>query len=376
FIVIDYTDEAPGAQEEIKAKLSAMSGDIRDILRLFEINRKVMNREKRVSTLYDIYGKLNMLEGRESLMKSFFREVRAFDISGGYLAEYIPGERAFEVSESFNYPENIRGRKFSVKEDEIVRSVYEKSGAAVVDSAAPSGISLNFRRSDIGSFFISVLRDKGSVYGFVKLDKEKGGGFGGFEVRTLEMIMSRITILLENAALYDKIKKQATTDGLTGLCNHLTFQEKLAVMIERQGKEGGQGVSLCLIDIDYFKKFNDTFGHQEGDRVLQKTALMLKSFEKKHEGSLAARYGGEEFVFVMQGANLRAAAAAAEEIRAYAGKNISGGNGKEQRRITLSIGVASLPETAKSQRELIKNADEMLYAAKEQGRDRVVWREG
>ena len=178
--------------------------------------------------------------------------------------------------------------------------------------------------------------------------------------------------ITERKEYESKIKYLSFHDKLTDLYNRAYFEEEL----KRLNNKRNLPISIIIGDVNNLKVINDTFGHQEGDRVLQKTALMLKSFEKKHEGSLAARYGGEEFVFVMQGANLRAAAAAAEEIRAYAGKNISGGNGKEQRRITLSIGVASLPETAKSQRELIKNADEMLYAAKEQGRDRVVWREG
>ncbi|MCE5300946.1 MAG: GGDEF domain-containing protein, partial [Spirochaetia bacterium] len=173
------------------------------------------------------------------------------------------------------------------------------------------------------------------------------------------------------ASLYEKVKFQAFHDGLTGLLNHLTFQEKLRESIEKQKKGVIKSVSLAVMDIDFFKKFNDSFGHQEGDRVLMRLAGALREFEKKTPDSYCARYGGEEFVFVMENADVYAAIAVAEQIRAYSEANLKGGNEKEKRPINLSIGVTSFPEFAKEGREMFKNADDALYLAKQEGRNRV-----
>jgi two-component system cell cycle response regulator len=128
------------------------------------------------------------------------------------------------------------------------------------------------------------------------------------------------------------------------------------------------------MDIDHFKKFNDTFGHQEGDRVLLKVADMLRKFEKENPGTFAARYGGEEFVFVLNNYDAEKAAVVADSIRQYSEDNLTGGNDKERSVIYLSIGVASYPGNSADARQLIKNADEWMYIAKQEGRNRVKYK--
>jgi diguanylate cyclase (GGDEF)-like protein len=105
--------------------------------------------------------------------------------------------------------------------------------------------------------------------------------------------------------------------------------------------------------------------------VLKKLAAALKEFTAKHEGCYAARYGGEEFVFVMENYDLYKAGRIAEEIRAYSEENLSSGDSREKRPITLSIGLTSFPDHARNTREMIKNADDALYAAKQEGRNKV-----
>jgi diguanylate cyclase (GGDEF)-like protein len=369
-VAADFTAE-PAAKEYLKSRLQNLSSELIGIMQLFEINQKVMAREKRVSLLYDIYGKLNLLDGKKEMMRAFFEEIKSFDVYSGYLAEFLPEEKSFEVTESFNYPGNIAGTKFGSREDEIIKYIFETGGHMIVEGAAEKNIRTNFKRMNIDRFFIAMLRSKADIFGFIKLDKEKGFGFNEFEVKTLQMILSRITTLLENIRLYEKIKKQACEDGLTGLYNHFTFQEMLARSLEKKETGEVQYVSLCLIDIDFFKKFNDSFGHQEGDRVLKKLAAALKEFAAKHEGCYAARYGGEEFVFVMENYDLYKAGRIAEEIRAFSEENLSGGDSREKRPITLSIGITSFPGHARNTREMIKSADDALYAAKQEGRNRV-----
>jgi len=370
-IAIDFDRDIDSEKESIKERLKDLTGEVVNVMELYDINHKVIAKEQRVSRMYEINEKLNLMEGKSGLMMHFLNEVKSFDIYSGYLAEYLPEEGVFEVTESLNYPLAVKGTKINAKESEILRYIMDTGKSVVIDDASKKNISLNFKRMNLDKNFISLLKNGIQVYGFVKLDKEKGHAFTDFEMRTLEMMLSRITVMLENAKLYEKIKKQAFHDGLTGLLNHLTFQEKLRESTEKQKKGEMANVSLCLFDIDFFKKFNDSFGHQEGDRVLMKMAGMLSEFEKKYERTYCARYGGEEFVFVLENYDIYAAIKIADEIREYSEKNLKGGNEKEKRAITLSIGVTAYPEYAKDAREMFKNADEALYLAKEEGRNRV-----
>ncbi len=370
-IAADFKEGGDDTRKKAAEQTAELSREILDILRLFEINRKVLGREKQVTRLYDIYGRLNMLEGKAELMNAFFESIKGFDISGGFLAEYAPGSRVFEITEVFNYPENIKGAKFGAREDEAVKKVYNTGKKVILRDTSLKNMRLNFQKGDVDKFMLSPLKKGGKIYGLIKLDKEKEFDFSGFELKTLDIILARITALLENAGLYEKIKEQATRDGLTGLYNHLTFQKMLRESMEKRDRGDIQFVSLFVMDIDFFKKFNDSFGHQEGDNVLKKLAGALKDFALRHPGTYAARYGGEEFVFVLEDYDIYRASRAAEEIRKFSESNLRGGNEREKRKITLSIGVTTYPDYARSPREMIKNADEALYMAKEQGRNRV-----
>src|ERR1035437_1724898 len=370
-VVIDFDREINDEKENIKEKLKDLCGEIVSIMELYDINYKVITKEQRVSRMYEINEKLNLMEGKSGLMRDFLNEIRSFDIYSGYLAEYNPEDNTFEVSESFNYPSTVKGTKFNARENEFLRYLMHTGKSIVIDNAAKKNIPLNFNRLNLDKNLISLLKHGDSVYGFMKLDKEKGYVFPEFEIRTLEMMLSRITVMLENAALYEKIKKQAYHDGLTGLLNHLTFQEKLRESLEKKNKGEIRCVSLCVLDIDFFKKFNDSFGHEEGDRVLKKMAVMLADFEKRYERTYCARYGGEEFVFVLENYDIYSAIKIADDMRKYSEANLKGGNEKEKRPIYVSIGVTSYPEFARDPRELFKNAEEALYLAKEEGRNRV-----
>ncbi len=370
-IAIDFDRDIEAEKETIKERLKDLSGEVVSIMELYDINYKAISKEQRVSRMYEINEKLNLLEGKSGLMANFFGEIKSFDIYSGYLAEYNHDDNTFEITESFNYPITVKGTKFTARENEILRYVADSGKPMIIEDASKKNIPLNFKRMNLDKNFISLLKSGENVLGFIKLDKEKECVFSPFEVKTLELMLSRITTMLENAKLYEKIKRQAFHDGLTGLYNHLTFQEKLRESVEKKNKGALQCVSLCVFDIDFFKKFNDSFGHQEGDRVLVKMAGMLTAFEKKYENTYCARYGGEEFVFVFENYDIYAAAKIAEEIREYSEKNLKGGNEKEKRPITLSIGVTSYPEFAKDAREMFKQADDGLYLAKEDGRNKV-----
>ena len=162
---------------------------------------------------------------------------------------------------------------------------------------------------------------------------------------------------------------KATTDSLTGVANRGHFNEWLKEQFEKTTKTG-QPLSLLFLDTDHFKKFNDTYGHQLGDRVLIDKAALLKNAAPK--GALVARYGGEEFAIVIPNADRIAAAREAERIRhLIAALPIKTDEGQVLN-ITASIGVASYDGTHfRCADELLKAADRGVYAAKAAGRNCV-----
>jgi diguanylate cyclase (GGDEF)-like protein len=163
---------------------------------------------------------------------------------------------------------------------------------------------------------------------------------------------------------------RAITDPLTGLYNYGFFRERLAMELER-AQLTGDPVALLIFDIDHFKDYNDTHGHQEGNKVLVKVAEMLRKTGRR--GDVVARYGGEEFVTLLYGATATDAWRLAETFRGVvAGHAFGGEGGQAPEHITVSGGVATFPQDAQDDVTLIKAADARLYQAKEGGRNRTV----
>jgi diguanylate cyclase (GGDEF)-like protein len=163
---------------------------------------------------------------------------------------------------------------------------------------------------------------------------------------------------------------RAITDPLTGLYNYGFFRERLAMELER-AQLTGDPVALVMFDIDHFKDYNDTHGHQEGNKVLVTVAEMLRKTGRR--GDVVARYGGEEFVTLLYGATASDAWRLAETFRGVVAAQVFGGEGGQSPdHITVSGGVATFPIDAQDDLALIKSADARLYQAKEAGRNRTV----
>ncbi|MEZ4368397.1 MAG: diguanylate cyclase [Kofleriaceae bacterium] len=191
----------------------------------------------------------------------------------------------------------------------------------------------------------------------------------GKDVREmLGVIATQVAVSLQNGLLYRQMETMATTDGLTGLTNHRTFQEKFGEVLERAGRHGHKAAVL-LCDVDHFKKVNDTYGHPIGDEVLRRVARVLQEVARKID--ITARYGGEEFVVVLDRADLAQARAVAERIRIEVGKLVVESD-KGPFKVTQSIGVAAFPDDGGDKATLIEHADHALYFAKDSGRNRVV----
>jgi len=166
-----------------------------------------------------------------------------------------------------------------------------------------------------------------------------------------------------------KLEELINVDGLTELYNHRYFYDTLIEKI-KIGKRDNKPVSMIFIDIDYFKQYNDTHGHQKGDYVLKKIGEIIKSTVRKDD--IAARYGGEEFAIVLPNTNEEEAMDIAENLRKEIEVTYFEGEENQPRgKITASIGVSIYPDKAKDDIELIKSADDALYRAKFFNKNRV-----
>lgn len=188
-------------------------------------------------------------------------------------------------------------------------------------------------------------------------------------------LAARVNIQLRLKQLYEalqeknqQLEKLANRDGLTGLYNHRYFHEQLSQDFAR-AKRYHESLSCILLDIDYFKKFNDTYGHQTGDIVLSTLGQVIK--DTIRDSDFAARYGGEEFAIILHYTERQAALHVAERLR----QTVEHRDVRDKDnvlRITISLGVATFPdEQIHNHKQLVEFADKALYKAKENGRNRV-----
>ncbi len=191
-----------------------------------------------------------------------------------------------------------------------------------------------------------------------------------------EELVARMRVHLKIKHLQDDLRRSnelllelSNTDHLTGLFNRRFLMEALDKEVQRSLRKNGQ-IALLLLDIDYFKRINDTYGHLQGDVVLQKVAIHIQKELRNYD--IAARYGGEEFVAVLPDTSLKEAYNVADRIRlSIQGMHFAGSLSGE--RITVSTGVAIFPSPSIADIDgLLRAADEALYRAKEQGRNCVV----
>lgn len=184
------------------------------------------------------------------------------------------------------------------------------------------------------------------------------------DIRILAMFVNQAAGAIENSKVFENTLIKAHTDPLTNLWNYGYFQYKLDEEIMK-AKHQGYNLSVIMLDLDDFKKFNDTFGHPAGDEVLKTIGKILKDNSRKID--IVARYGGEEFAFILPYASKKEAKTIGERIRKSVEQTKIKGS-----HFTISIGIASFKEDTTKKEELIRKADLALYKAKREGKNKIV----
>ncbi len=227
------------------------------------------------------------------------------------------------------------------------------------------------RLRDLKVEVVCPLFNNDNVIGLLCLGANfKGAQYTDDELEMLGILANMLAVAVHNAQMYEHIRALSYTDGMTGLHNYRFFRLRIHEELARTRRDGGH-ISLLILDVDHFKNYNDTLGHPAGDEVLREVSQILK--RSVRDSDVVARYGGEEFAVILSGTDRGGAHVLAERIRQKVEKTdffkeeIQPGG-----QLTISVGIATFPNDAVTEDELIERADKALYHAKNSGRNRVV----
>jgi diguanylate cyclase (GGDEF)-like protein/PAS domain S-box-containing protein len=249
-------------------------------------------------------------------------------------------------------------------QDGALRTGRAHTGAAG-DHAAECGHAASGEYSDCRL----PLLAHGEAIGILRFQMIEPGELPAAVLAVANMFAEQVGLSVANIRLREALRDQSIRDPLTGLYNRRYLEE----MMERETRRavrGEQGLGVLMLDLDHFKNFNDTYGHDAGDTVLRETAaFLLKSVRAE---DIVCRFGGEEFIVILPAADLKVTQARAERIRSKLRELPVLHQGRSLGMVTVSVGVAELPQHGTSAKELIEAADAALYRAKREGRDRVM----
>lgn len=223
-----------------------------------------------------------------------------------------------------------------------------------------------------GAYIGVALKSRNTTVGVIGIDCREKQGLSVDDMDFMALTSHQISVGIEKASLFMKTEQLSQLDGLTSLYNHRVFDEKLEQEVSKRSRTG-KPLSLIMLDIDHFKQFNDNFGHQEGDAILKELAVVIKSQCRHTTMDMCFRYGGEEFSVILPELELGSALKVADRMRTIVENHpfrIKEKNPGTD--LTISIGVAGLSGSDEVKpEELLKMADEALYASKRNGRNRV-----
>ena len=261
--------------------------------------------------------------------------------------------------------------------DEPLRRLYSGGAKALLGARSTAHDFLfGGARTALASVALLPLFLRGSFIGSLNLGSLDATRFvASSSADFLERLAALSAVCLDSALATERIKRAGLVDGLTAVNNRRYFEQRCLEEVTA-AQRSGQPLVCLMLDVDHFKKINDSSGHPAGDAVLRHVAGLIKAQLRIHD--VVARYGGEEFVVLMPATTLDSGLATAERIRQKLAAHSLPVGEQELVRVTISIGAAELPSAARSQpaamlmADLIARADEALYRAKDGGRNRVV----
>jgi diguanylate cyclase (GGDEF)-like protein len=359
------------------AAVAAVLPGLARVLRRLRLRQAGAARELRLidRLMGDLRGVVSVEEARQKVVDHFRDELAApraalfvVEQAGRHQIVVPAAATGFDTEALFPFV-----FKLDRAADVVPRAILERAPALVRDAAEDWRCQQAFVRAfGLTSFAVFPLLSGDRAVGAVLVDTSEQPGRAREVLSGLEHFTTAAAVALENATLYERLQMLAVVDGLTGVFNHRHFQDTLRKEIGRATRYGTPEMifSLLMLDLDHFKKCNDTLGHQAGDAVLVQVARTLKMSTRKVD--TVARYGGEEFAVILPSTDKAGALALADRLREAVGASPPDlGPGVTCAPVTVSIGVATWGDDGENGPELIRAADEGLYRAKEDGRNCV-----
>jgi len=279
------------------------------------------------------------------------------------VAGYNLSEDAFQTVEAIRTRQDVSPSLVALRERRPV-AIADLAADSVHESWLQTARERGYR-----SFLAIPLVAQDHALGCMNLYLTERHEFTADEIQLLSTFASQAAISIENARLFEETRQLAITDELTGLANHRQFYHQLAREV-RRAQRYKRPLTLLMLDLDYFKAYNDRFGHLAGDQALRELAEVLR--RNARDVDILARYGGEEFAIILPETDLERAIIHAERVRtAIASHAFRGKESDPHGDLTVSIGVATLAPGIRKIEELVHDADQALYRAKGQGRNRL-----
>ncbi len=295
------------------------------------------------------------------------REIASFDFAA--VTIFDEAARMHEVVAANGDIEDLVGARFAPNAGLVSMVVQNRCALPYrgeFDAAHQVVLTRRFPWPKVPSLLVLPLVLHDRALGTLILGAKRHHAFGEAARPTMEVLASHLATSLSNARMIAQLEKMATTDGMTGLMNKRAMLDEAARKVAAAARFG-RPLSVLIADIDFFKKVNDTYGHDIGDLVIRGLGDVLK--RQKRNTDFVARFGGEEFVVLCEQTDATGAMLLAERIREELAKIVFhapvGTFG-----VTCSIGVATFPDAGKEWEALFKSADEALYVSKRSGRNR------
>jgi len=282
------------------------------------------------------------------------------------LDDLIETDSQFENLERSQLNKTVKSIKIPINENSGVIALTAMEGMPfIINTEEKKQQSTNeiCRLLNLEDFVTVPLKAKDKVIGVIVADNRfNRKPITNDDIRMLTMFANQAGLAIENSKLYEKTVILSNSDSLTGLWHHGYFQYLLSEEVKKALREK-YSFTLLMIDIDNFKNFNDTYGHQSGDAILKKISAIFNDVSRRID--TIARYGGEEFTIILPYTRKEEALVLAERLRRSVEEN------REIKDITISIGVASFPDDGQDKEILISKADRALYEAKRTGKNKV-----
>ncbi len=356
--------------------LTTLATQTASTIRTTQLRQDLRTQANRLAVVYDVGKAISRTIEIDDLLELIYEQLsRVIPSDAYFVALYLPEEDALDlrmlIDNGTRYPsqkipadQGLSSWIVNTQQPLLIKNLEEEIDALPIDpivvgqdKITPSwlGVPLVIEEELIGILAVACYQ----VYAYDENDQH-----------LLELIAQQAALSIKNARHHMEVERQAKLDSLTQALNHGHFIETLHHEAQK-AKEEKSPLSLIMLDIDYFKQYNDTYGHVVGDQVLQLIVQAIEKHVKKSDS--VGRWGGEEFGIALPNANIEQANMVAQRIRKTLSKlPLTNSDGEPIPKPTVSQGIATLPDHTQDIDKLIVIADRALYQAKDKGRDQIV----